>query len=129
MSAIFISYYLVQLKNDERRNRDNIDRIISKVQSLISNTELIDASTKNAQAKSLLLQKSLANKLEYIKMNCSHEIKPDLEYICSEFEHLRELYGGHIHDNEYLIKSVDDFKKYIINIDDKCDSLHIKLYK
>lgn len=128
VTAIIISFYLVQKKKDERRKIDNIDKILTKVQLFINDTKLIDASTQSALNNALLMQKSLANKLEYIKKNCPKEIEFDLLYICNEFQHLRELYGGHFKDEEYIKKSADDFKKFIINIDDKCDAIHMNLY-
>ena len=127
-TGIVISFYLVQRKNDSRRKIDNIDKIINKVQADVNNTQLIDASSQSATNIALLKQKSLASRLEYINKHCPKNIKKDLDYIMGQFLQLRELYGGHFMDQEYIVKSSDDFKKYITNIDDKCDAIHINLY-
>lgn len=44
-----------------------------------------------------------------------------------EFESLRELYGEHYTDRDYMEKSTPDIAKRLYLIDDKIDKVHMEL--
>lgn len=127
--AITITYLLTQKKNDERRKNDMLDKMILGIQKDISEKSLVRYETEEEQTIALLQQKSLANRLEYLKdkKTCA-DIADEVDYISREMEHLREFYGSHMKDKDYMEKSSADIEKYIVNITDKCFYIRLKLY-
>ena len=128
--AIVITYLLTQRKNDKRRKNDMLDKMILGIQKDISEKTLVCYATEEERSIALLLQKSLASRLEYLKnARMCASIVDEIDYISKEMENLREFYGSHMTDKEYMEKSSTDFEKYIVNISDKCFSIRLKLYE
>ncbi len=128
--VLYITYFLSQRRNDERRKIDIVDKMIFKIQEDVVKSELINYKSEEDKSMALLLQKSIANRLEYLNdSKIGSDIKGELEYIIAEVEKMREFYGSHMNDEEYMKKSSNDFRKYIVNISDKCNLMHIKLYE
>lgn len=127
--VIFISYFLTQIKTDERRKLDCIEKIINKIQNEMKHSKTFQVSSLEENKMALLYQKSIANKIEYIISLNIDVIKDQMKYVETEFFSLRELYGNHMHDSDYMDKSKDDIEKRIVNITDKCDEIMLKLCK
>lgn len=119
--AIFISYFLVQQKNDNRRKVDFINRTLHEVMLLLEDEKLLDSDRK----KTLVIQKSIANRLQAIEKNSFKEIKQDMDYVVKEFEEIRELYSNHT-DNLGEVEM--DINRHKINISDKCIKIEAELF-
>lgn len=129
VAVLLISYYLTQRKNDDRRKLENVDRLLTKIQEELKNKEICDASSEEKIEQALILQRSLGNKLKYYMDYCNEKEKRDAKYMFEEFKRVRELYGNHMNDSEYIRKSKGDFKNILTKIDDKCEELHLLIFK
>lgn len=128
--ALIITFLLTQRKNDYRRKIDMIDKMIAGIQEDLSSREFVLYETDAQMNIALLKQKSLANRIQYLMDSKIHnKIGKDVEYIAKEMENLREFYGAHMKDKDYMDKSSADIEKYIVNINDKCFSMRLKLYE
>ena len=107
-----LSFFFVQKLTDKRRKIDCYEHILNEVQNIVENNTKIFSVEKEA----LLLQKSIANKIKYLKEHSFSEIKSDLEYIENQFQELRDLYGNHS-TNIYELKNIElDMLKHKTNI-------------
>ena len=128
--VLFITFLLTQRKNDYRRKIDMLDKMVVGIQEDISHGEIVSYKTEEQRSIALLKQKSIANRIQYLKESKIHNgIEYDVDYIAKEMERLREFYGAHMDDINYMEKSSADFEKYIVNICDKCFSIRLKLYE
>ena len=128
--AIIITYLLTQKKNDARRKADMLEKMFLGIEKDITDKSLIQFVTVDERNIALLQQKSLASRLEYLKeAKICVDIASDVEYMAKEMENLREFYGAHMSDKDYMEKSTADMEKYIVNITDKCFAVRLKLYE
>ena len=119
-----LSFFFVQKLTDKRRKIDCYEHILNEVQNIVENNATIFSVDKEA----LLLQKSIANKIKYLKEHSFSEIKSDLEYIENQFQELRDLYGNH-NSSSYELKNIElDMLKHKTNISDKIDKIKLELY-
>lgn len=128
-AVLFLSYYLTQKRNDQRKKLENYDRLICKIQDELYNEAMFCANSKEEQNKALNLQRSLGNKLKYFMDFCDEELKDDAKYMSDEYVRLKTLYGNHMSDVDYINKSKEDFKNGLCKIDDRCEELHLKIFK
>lgn len=128
--AVIVSFWLVQLKNDKRKLNDKIDKLVYKIQDIISSSDFTSCETADICRKNLILHRSVANKIEYLKSVCEKDdnIKSSILEIENEFRALREFYSDHYMDEEYMRKSQKEFQNYITKIDDEADKIHVKLF-
>lgn len=128
--ALAITFYLTQMKNEERRKIDMLDRMLLDLQNDINADSFIKYETEDDVHMALLRQKSVANRLAYlIERNPFPKAMEEIKYINNEIAHLREMYGEHMNDKEYMKKSKKEFNKYITNAEDKIFLVHLKLFK
>lgn len=128
--VLLITFYLTQMKNEERRKIDMLDRMLIDLQNELNADRFIKYETEDDIHMALLSQKSVANRLAYLRESgLFPKIMEEIKYIDNEITHLREMYGEHMNDKEYMNKSKKDFDKYITNAEDKIFSVHLKLYE
>lgn len=120
-----ISFFFVQRLTDRRRKIDCFEHILTEIQNLINNNDVIFSYDKNATN----LQKSVANKIKHLKDHGFKEISADLEYINNEFTELRELYDNHNQSVDSLKAITLDLNRHKINISDKIDKIRLSLYE
>ena len=125
--AVVITFMLTQKKNDERRKIDMLEKMIASIQKDIQNPEVFGYDSEESRELALLNQKSLANRIDILTETCKNN--KDIEYIERELGELREIYGTHMNDGEYMKKSSRDLKRHIVNIEDKCSKIIFDLYK
>lgn len=119
--AIFISYFLVQHKNDRRRKADFINKMLQEIVLQVEDEGVLDADTSRAWT----IQKSIANRLLALKDNGFKDIEQDMDYVIKEFEEIRELYSNHVDDLETVEK---DINRHRVNISDKCTKIEASLF-
>lgn len=120
--AVLISYFFVQHRTDERRKQEKIDKLLYKIQGTI-----LDENFLIIKEEDLIIQRSIVNKIGYIKENVKNKNnKKDVERIEELFSQYRDFYGNHYLDVEYMKKSNKELQNYISRIDDICDALHMK---
>lgn len=125
--AIVVSYALVQWRNTDSHKNEKIDDLVYKIQVMISDENLMKADSDSSQQLNLMIHRSIAKKIQYVKDSNVKEIEQEVSEIESNFTILRELYSNHMKDQEYLDKSTYEINNRIKLIDDSCDSIHMKL--
>lgn len=121
--AVVISYFFVQRKTDDRRKREKVDKLLYKIQEMILDEKFIEVKEQD-----LIIQRSIANKITYLKNNViDKNIKTQVERIEEIFGEYREFYSNHYKDVTYMEKSKKELANYVTRIDDVCDEIHMKL--
>lgn len=126
--AIILSYYLTQRKNDKTHVNEKIDHLVYKIQDTILEDTFLSAENEQIQRTNLINHKIIANKINQLKEICKDQkVIENLTHIEREFSELREFYGEHYKDTEYMKKSDAQLKNYVAQIDNYCDAIHILL--
>lgn len=120
--AVVVSYLFVQKKTDDRRKREKIDKLLYKIQDLISASDFIDVKEGD-----LIVHRSIANKIEFLENNTEDNLKEEVKKLKETFVLYRDFYGNHYADADYMSKSKIELMNYIKLIDDTCDKMHMKL--
>lgn len=124
-AVLFISYYLTQMRNDERKRIDNIERLVMKIQAEISSETLYCGKSNMC----LMYQRSLNNKIEYLQEQNLSSIGSGLDYIHEQFQTYRDMYADHMNDTDFPASIEQDFSRIVVNIVDRCDKMLIELRK
>lgn len=132
--TLFIVFFATQYKNDFRKYKEHAERIIFKLQNLITDEKFYqfkvcdnnEEREKEINAVNRKIQNYLTILQEYSK---SLDIEEEIKYIQTEFSNYKDKVGDHIKDFEYLSKSEKEFLKHSENIDTKCEFIILKLYK
>lgn len=127
--AIFVSYGLVQNRNNKRKKNDKLSSLLYKIQGIIQQEEFIESKSESIQRRNLIMQRSVGNKIKYLKKGCEKDasIKNLVEQMEDEFLRFREFYGEHYKDQEYMEKSEKELINFIVKMDDIADKIHIEL--
>lgn len=121
--AVFLSFYLTEKLNDERRRNDCIEHIIIEIEQMMD-----EDSVFSLDKKTLLHQRSCANRIKYLKDAKFQDIQEDIDFIAREFEEIRNLYSSH-NKTEHKLKAVQtDFERHRNLICDKCNKIRVGLY-
>ncbi|RHU86929.1 hypothetical protein DXC27_09620 [Ruminococcus sp. OM08-7] len=124
--AVFVSFFLVQLKTDKRRQNEKIDKLIYKIQGYLMEESFLLGG--EYARKNLILHRSIANKIGYLKMQkVDKEIVEKLNKIESNFKKIRTVYGENYVNQDKLQENYVKLQNYIMLIDDLCDKIHILL--
>lgn len=127
--AVVFSYWLVQSRNDKRKKNDKLGSLLYKIQDIIQQKEFIESNNEAIQRRNLIKQRSVGNKIEYLKNGCGKDasIKKLVEELEGEFLRFREFYCEHYKDQDYMQKSEKELLNYIIRMDDIADKIHMAL--
>lgn len=128
--VVFVSFYLVQRKNDRRKKIEKIEQIVSKIQEIINDPSIYSVSAEESKQKALMLHRTCSNKINLLRdTEMSDEENKCILNISDEFRRIREFIGEHLEDQGYIDKSKTTITNYIVKIDDLCDTLQLLLYK
>jgi len=128
--AILFTFYFVQKRTDDRKTKEVLEDLISKIQNEIADKESYNFFI--GFDKKVILQKirRVRNKIFLLdKFKDKFNITEEVEYISKNFDEYRNDIGEKIEDTNYLINNQKKYLKYLSLIDDKCDQLRIKLYQ
>lgn len=121
--AVMVSYFLTQKKTDDRRKSEKIDKLLYKIQEIIC-----DEKFTVVKEQDLIIHRSVANKIVYLKDNITDEgMKGLINRMEEIFEEYRDFYSNHYKDTEYMEKSTKELANYVSRMDDLCDEIHMKL--
>ena len=127
--AIIIAYYFSQSKNDERKRKEKLEEIISKIQSSVTSEEayITEETTKD---EITMFQRNLSQKITVLSsFAIKYKIEEETKYIYDRFYEYKDFIGDHLTDMPFLQKSRIDLKKWLDLIDNKCDEIKLKLYQ
>lgn len=131
--AIIITYYATQRKTDERKIKEQIEKITEKIQNEVSQPNFTKFSTNDnaeeVQKKITMSSRKITNSIDILK-NYSKviDISEDVQYIEKEFKEYKDFVSQKVGDLDYLEKSESHLRKYSDNINSKCDYVIQKLY-
>lgn len=127
--SVVLAFWFVQKKEDQRQKRDNLVRIIEKIQSIVNSNDLYDFGTTKVL---LINQRAVRNKIKTINTYYKEEfdIIHDIAYIESEFEAIKDIIALNISnkDNKSINLASSEIKKCLMNIDNRFDNILCKLY-
>ncbi|WP_462282193.1 flagellar motor protein MotB [Ruminococcus champanellensis] len=134
--TFFIVFWATQYKNDFRKHKDHAERIIFKLQEIVTNERFYKISKGNdsqnqEREKEIFTNKRKINNYITILKEYARQlkIKEEVDYISKEFTDYNEFIGDHIKDFDYLEKSEKELLKHSENIDTKCEFIILKIYK
>jgi|GEM_PF-1171983 hypothetical protein len=132
--TIFIAFLATQYKNDFRKYKEHAERIIFKLQDLVTNEKFfLFSANDNKEEREKEINTTNRKIGNYINILSEYSkplnIEEEIEYIKNEFLSYKEKIGDHIKDFEYLSKSDKELLKHSENIDTKCEYIILKLYK
>lgn len=128
--AIVVAYILNQRKSDERKKKDQIEKLLIKIQISLSSEYVVLIKSENSKKLNIFFQRFFANRLEMLsKLNSSIIKRESILYIEDNFKKYRDTIGEHIHDIEKLAELEIKLTMYIQNIDYKIDDILLNIYK
>lgn len=132
--AILIAFAASQYRNDERKLKEQAEKIIVKIQNIVS--EISFSSFPNfgdndeIKKQNRLACRKLNNCISILKEYATKlNILAEVDYIDNQFKEYNDFISQHPDDLDYLSKSEIVLKKYSENIDTKCDHIILKLFK
>ncbi len=131
--TISIAYWATQFKNDQRSAKVHAEKVISKIQSIVSCEEFytfIPGSNEEDTKKNYRIsQRKLANCLTVLEeYGKQFGFQDDVKYISEQFGQYKTLISDHLNDFDYLNKSEAHLRKLSENIDSKCDQIVVSFY-
>ena len=131
--ALCFAFMGSQYFSDERKTKENVERLIFKLQSEVNKDSFckisMDTYPETLRAQHIMTTRRISNLIATLEKNASSlHFKKEIEYISLEFKQYRELYDEHISDLDYLAKSENTFQNHAEKIDSKCDEIIASLY-
>lgn len=128
--AISVAFLAVQFKNDERKQKENIENILDYIQVKVSQKSLLEINSDSDKKLITVNNRSLNNKIGVLlKYSDKFGFSEDANLLKNAFQDYQEFVGEHISDLEYLKKSIADLARYSENISFRCDMIRLKLYE
>jgi len=131
--ACCIAFWANQRITDDRRIRDRVERIIIKIQDIVTSPEFITFKTSQSSEEVRKIvginTRKLTNAIETLKKyEKKIRLKKDIQYLEQEINSYRDIVSEKVNDVEYLSKSETLLRRYSENIDSRCDSIIADLY-
>ena len=132
--AIVFAFGASQYRNDERKAKEQSEKVIEKIQNLVNQSSFYnfppDGDAEAIYKQNRLACRKLSNCIVVLKdYSKIFGFEKELEYIEGEIKEYNDLVSEHPDDLDYLSKSEGQFKKRAENIDSKCDQIIVMLYK
>lgn len=132
--AIIIAFWANQLRNDIRKKKEIIEKIIKKLQEFVTDEKFYVFDCNYTQDELRIIVNRNSRKLSNLMSSIEEfseefDYRDEANYIKNEIGNYKDLIGNHINDINHLCNSKSDLQKYSDNIDNKCDAIIIKLYK
>ena len=133
--AIGIAFWATQRKNDERKTKEQIEKIIERIRNIILNQNFYSFETindsNNAPKIFTINVKKLKNSIDVLKKynkNNVFNILKEIEYIERQVTEYNEFVSEKITNSNYLFNSKIYLRNIAGNIESKCDYIIVKLY-
>lgn len=128
--VVFIfAFFIVQRKQDNRRLKDSVVKILEDMQSL--DTEKFTCDNFSKDSIDILQQnmRNFNNKLNALKnLSKKINIQDDIEYIENQFNGYKTLIDNHIQEYDHLNNSAKELNQFIALIDSRITTVIIKIY-
>lgn len=132
--ATGIAFNASQYMIDERKRKEQLEKIVDKIQGIVSEQSFYTFDENDDVAKvSLQITmtcRKLSNCIDVLEAYSKRsKLKEDAAYIRSEYMAYKTLVSDKECDLKYLSESRTALKKFAQNIDSKCDHVIVGLYK
>lgn len=126
--AVFVSFYLVQKRTDERKRKDILLSLLTKLQSVIE-----DEKTYNFDAQSkdeiTMRKRDISNWIKILEDANPPYIKDeDVKFIREKFDEYSDIIGNHIDDLDALRKLKKDLKRPIDLMESKIVKIELDIF-
>lgn len=129
MVAIVIAFWATQLKNDTRKQKEQIENILRKIQTLISHPNFHSINENTVKDDVLITNRAISNYIKLLKTHSKKfKIQNDVEYIEGQFETYKTFISDNIYDFKALENQHITLRKWSENINYKCDQIIFSLY-
>lgn len=131
--AVVIAFWAVQKKTDERKIKEQIERITTKIQIVVSDSSFITFritdNPEEVQKRITMSSRKISNGLSVLQAYSKFiDIDSEIKYIEDQMRGYNDLVSVKIGDLDYLSKSENHLRMYAENINSKCDYIIMKLY-
>lgn len=127
--ALGIAYWATQSKNNHRSQKEHAEKVLVKLQSSVSKECMYiidDSYNKDKMTMDIRYISNLINLLG--KYSESLGFGEDYKYINAQFSEYKEFIGDKITNTKYLKESEIALKRYLENINSKCDQIIFDLF-
>lgn len=127
--AIFISYYLVQRKNDRRKQKDIICDLVLKLQAIIEQKDTYSLDGQTSE-EILMRTRDISNRIHILEtIKDEYCISTEVDFIRNKFDEYSAFIGDNINKKDYLSQSQTALKRPLDLMSDKLVALALKLYE
>ena len=134
--AILIAFGAAQFKNDQRKVKEQIEKLIDKIQRIVCDKSFYSFETEGSVdhlvATNRMMCRKLSNCIDVLKeYNDSFDIQGDIDYLYSQYKEYNDFVSEKLIKVDELNTSESQLKlkKYSENIDSRCDRILATLYK
>lgn len=132
--AVGFAFHATQYLDDERRRKEQIEKIILKIQMIVEDRTFYTFNTEDDQEKvwpqNRMMCRKLGNCIDVLKKYADgKQIKEDVEYIYEQYKEYNDKISDNFMKVELLVKEEPEFRKLALNIDSKCDYIIASLYE
>lgn len=131
LNLIFIAvftYFLVELKSDERKRKECIENLINKLYLLLDDSRLYKIENEEHLNYIRIVQRSIKSKIGVLRDFDCKNIKLDVEHISNEFEEYWKIISEDVNDINKLKELKNTLFRHINNIQNNLDEIIVKLY-
>ena len=126
--AVVLTYYMSQRRNDVRRKKDVVSKILDKICVLISDSRMCEITEKKDVEFILINIRTISNKITCLEsLSVQLGYKNELDQIKNIFSEYEDFVSEHISDIDYLKKSRKDLSNKIALIEKKCDTILVNI--
>lgn len=131
--AIVIAFWATQRKNDERKIKEQIEKITEKIQAEVSSPDFvsfnISSDPSEVQKTITMTTRKLRNAVDILRAYSKKlDIIGEVKYIEDQIKGYSDFVSVKVGDLDYLSKSETHLRMYAENINSKCDYIILKLY-
>ena len=127
--AIYVSYFLVQQKTDERSKKEVLIKLISTIQSTVTDEKACIVNRKEDTLYLTMVKRRLSNYLNVLEKYGPDYFKlEDIRFIKEKYDEYDSFIGEHINDVDYLSKSYNDLRRPLDLIDSRLYEMTMNLY-
>lgn len=128
--VVYVSFYLVQWRNDDRERVRHVEILIDEIRNLINSSDLYMSKSLEQRKMALVYQRKVANKISVLETyKFRGEVKTQITKLKNEYKKLREFVGEHLDDEDYINKSESEIERLKSKLDNILDNIIVNLHK
>ncbi len=126
--AVGISFFLVQKKNDKRKQREIMLDLIYKLQTKITDERVVDLTGQDIE-EIHMRNRDISNRIHTLQsLQAKFGIVEEVKFVAEKYDEYTTFIGNYISDLDYLAKSRKALERPISLIDSKLTDIAIKLF-